>query len=286
MKVEPRQLTIPAGATAEVAVHLDLTHRNNAEIGLAQRPLSVDLTLLEKNGQPLRNGWKLHGVIKSRLTLDCNHLEFGESAAVGEEPFVRKVRATAHIPVKELEIEADPEVANVRVVRVPGIANAFELQISPSKKLAVGSFKTALSVGMVTESGERFAGPQLPVSGVMQPEVRVLPARILLGSKPVASTAEAVALLQASNGAALQVESIEVDSKDLHVEPCEVDGVAKGRAFRVIQRIGKEGDQTSAVHFSVRRGSQPPTRVSVEVWYRGQAPVAAVGTIDSNRKRP
>ena len=275
MKVEPRQLTIPAGHTAEVSVRLDLTHRTQTEIGLAQRPLSVDLTTLAKNGQSAPHGWKLHGVIKSRLTLDCNHLEFGDSAAVGEEPFVRKVRAVAHIPVKRLEIESDPEIVTVHATPLPTAANTFELQVSPSRQIPVGAFKTSVSLDVITEAGERLAGASLPVSGTMQPEVRVLPARILLGSKPVGTTAEAVALLQASNGTPLQVESIDVDSKDLHVEPCEVDGVAKGRAYRVIQKISKEGDQTSAVHLSVRKGSQPPRRVSVEVWYRGQSPMIA-----------
>ena len=286
MKVEPRQLTIPAGETAEVAVHLDLTHRPHTEIGLAERPLNIDLKPLAKNGQPLARGWQLHGLIKSRLTIDSNHLEFGESAAVGEEPFLRKVRVVAHVPVKKLEIETDRDIVTVRATPVASAVNTFELQISPSTKLAAGAFKTSICVDVITETGDRVAGAHLPVSGMMQPEVRVLPARVLLGSRPVGTTAEAVALLQTSNGAALTIESIQVDSKDLHVDSCEVDGVEKGRAFRVIQRISKEGDQASAVHLNVRKGQRPPIRVTVEVWYRGEAPVATVAGPESIRTRP
>src|SRR5260370_952595 len=77
--VEPRKLTIPSGETATVRLKLDLTHRTQREIGQKERPFLVEATPVFKSGRGQGAGWKLTGVLKSRVTLDSLAIYFGES---------------------------------------------------------------------------------------------------------------------------------------------------------------------------------------------------------------
>src|SRR5258708_30912428 len=113
MVVEPRQLTIPAGETATLELTFDLTHRLLSEAGQDQRPFEVAISPILAHGSIRGHAWRVHGVIKSRVTLDSPTVHFGERPILGHPPVVRKVRATVHIPNEGLEVIVDPKAATV-----------------------------------------------------------------------------------------------------------------------------------------------------------------------------
>jgi hypothetical protein len=113
--------------------------------------------------------------------------------------------------------------------------------------------------------------------GTVQPEVRPLPARLLLGPKEVGQTAEAIVVLQGLPGVELTVDHVEADSEDVQVQMTTVNGIPEGRAFLVTQRISKKGDQCSIVRFSIRKKDAPIANVPMEVCYYGRDPQKTQG---------
>src|SRR5262249_23024720 len=200
-----------------------------------------------------------------RVTLDALTVHFGETPVHNQPAVTQKVLATLQVPAEHLEVTVNPPVATIEVKRRTDPPEQVEVLIRPHPTLAPGPFKAEALLEVRTSPGERHYGAKLPVSGNMQPEVRALPARLLLGSKPVGQTAEAVVVLQAPPDAKIVIERIESDSPDLHAEPASIDGSPPNRTFRVRQQVTKEGEQSTSVRFFVSRDGQPAAALMMEV---------------------
>lgn len=273
LDITPRPLLIPAGTTKLVDVALDLTHRAPGEIGLVEREFGEDITPVFDKGKYHGHGWRLHGISKSRITLDTLSVDFGEAPVRGQSPAPRKVLATVHVPIDHLEVTTEPTIALVKVEHHKSHANSFELSISWNPALPVGLFKSQAKIELITPAGDRLRGAILPISGRMQPEVRLLPSRLFLGSKPIGEKLEAVVVVQAPPNATIVFDHIETDSRDLNVEPVTIEGVSPRRTYKITQTVRKEGDQTSNVKFFIK-AEKPAAPMEMQVCYRGEARAA------------
>ncbi|GEM_PF-5821099 len=269
-EVEPRTLIIPAGQTATVNLIIDLTHRTMAELDLAARPFAIEVKPYLKSGWPRSRGWVVEGTVKSRVTLDTKAVHFGERPVYGQPPVKMKLLATVHVPVEKLEATLDKQVVSAEINRRTEDPSKYEVVLTTVPSLPPGEFEANLQLDVVTPAGERLYGATLPVAGKVQPEVRLLPAKVLLGSKPVGETAEAVVTLQTPADADVKVDHVEIDSDSLQVEPVTVEGMPTGRAYAVRQKVDKPGDQTATVRFVVRKWDKSLETLSVDVFYHGQ----------------
>jgi hypothetical protein len=284
LSVESRTLAIPPGETATVRLKLDLSLRALHELGQAVRPLHLEIRPVCKGAVSKEAGWVLHGVVKSALTLDTLALRFGDAAGSGATPFSRKVRATVHLPGGSLRATAKPDLVTVDVRQRPETTDEFELTIAPRKGLPVGAFTCKLKLEVVSAAGEVIPGVTLAIDGTIQPPVRALPARLLLGSRRVGSTAEATVTLQVPEGENWVVDHVEAESADVAVDAVAAAGIPAGRTFRVRQRISLEGPQSSVIRFVVRKGGGPLEAVTMAVCYDGDTGGAVSGTSEKARK--
>ncbi len=266
--IEPRSLTIAPGATAAIRLKLDLAKRTSSERGRSKRPFEVEIRPLQKV-QTTQPGWRLHGVIKSRVTLDTLSLDFGDSAVRGQPPLPRKVTATVHVADASLRAKVVPDLATIRVSPSVGSANQFDLMLAPRPTLPVGTFSCKVHLDLVTKEGEVLPGVILPVTGRMQPEVRAIPAQLVFGPRRVGQTAESTVTLQVPKGEDWIVDHIETDVSGLRVEPVASSGTSVGRVFRIRQPIAKTGHQSSTIRFFVRKGRGGPVPLAMEVSYDG-----------------
>ncbi len=187
VSLRPETLTIPPKDSKPLQVTLDLTKRQQSEVGRDVRPFVVDLsprTSEKADSRP--QSWRIQGRVKSRVTLDTLALHFGEKVVQGEPPVSRKVFASVHVPARAIEVRVDkPEVMAVRAVALNEDKSRYQLEFTPNADvLPLGPFKTTATVQVVTAEGETFRGPSLPVEGIVQPEIRLFPAQLLLGSRP------------------------------------------------------------------------------------------------------
>lgn len=277
-EIQPRRVSIAAGETASIDLTLDLTHRTYSEWEQARRPFEVMISpVLNPKSRP-RLGWKLHGTIVSRVTLDKLAIDFGERPIHGGTPITQTVLATVHVPCERLETVVKPEVAAVTVIPQKDDKTKFEINLTVNPDLLPGKFQADVQIFTLSPNGDKALGVTLPISGIMQPEVRLLPAQLLLEAKPVGEVAEAVITLQASMDARITVDHIEIDSPDLHVEPMTVEGIPAGRAFRVRQKLTKEGEQVSEVRFVIRKPDKKLIMLPVQVCCRGEVKSVANNT--------
>jgi hypothetical protein len=112
----------------------------------------------------------------------------------------------------------------------------------------------------------------------MQPEVRLLPSQVLLEAKPVGEMAEAIVTMQAPPEAKVAIDHIEIDGPDVRFESVTVEGIPAGRAFRVRQKVTKEGEQVSIVRFIIRKPDKKLQTFPVQICCRGEATMAASRT--------
>jgi hypothetical protein len=276
--IEPRKLSIPAGETATINLQLDLTHRTYSDAGLAERPFAVMLRPVVGASQPRGPAWKLHGTIKSRVTVDPLAVDFGERPIHGQTPVTQKIAVAVHVPCRGLDVVVVPNVATAAVHRRSDDEAKFDIVLAANPDLPPGRFQADVRLITVSPDGEKALGVTVPLSGIMQPEVRLLPARLLLEAKPIGEVAEAVVTLQASPDVKVAVDHIEVDSPDLRVEPVTVEGIPAGRAFRVRQTVKKDGEQVSEVRFVIREPDKKLITLPVQVCCRGEAIAAASQT--------
>lgn len=269
--MEPGALTILPGEAATVRLKLDLAHRKWDEIGQAYRNLTVTVEPVLRRSPSKSPTWRLHGTVRSRVTLDTLALQFGEEPVRGQAPFTRKVTATVHVPAAQLRPQASPPLVTIEVSRHEGSPDQFDLAMAPVATLQPGPFQSRVQVDLLTADGECLPGPTLPVSGTVQPEVRALPARLFLGARAVGGTADATVTLQVPPGEEWAADHIEVQSPDVQVDRTDAPGIPAGRAFRVRQRIAKEGHQSSTVRFFLRKAGGEPVPLSMEVTYDGAA---------------
>lgn len=268
--IKPRRLSIAAGETATLDLTLDLTHRTYSDFGQARRPFSVVLYPVLNPKSRSRVGWKLHGTILSRVTVDPLAIDFGERPIHGGTPVTQRVMATAHVPCQRLEVAVKPEVAAVTIFPQKDEKTIFEIILAANPDLPPGKFQADVRIFTVSPNGEKALAVTLPVSGIMQPEVRLLPARLLLEAKPVGDMAEAVVTMQAASDAKVAVDHIEIDSPDVRVEPVTVEGIPAGRAFRVQQKVTKTGEQVSEVRIVIRKPDKKLLTLPVQVCCRGE----------------
>jgi hypothetical protein len=270
-EIKPRRLSIAAGETATIDLTLDLTHRTYSDYGQARRPFAVVLYPVLNPKSRQRLGWKLHGTIVSRVTIEPLAIDFGERPVHGETPVTQKVIATVHVPCQRLEAIVKSEVATATVIPHKDDNSKFEIVLAANPDLPPGKFQADVRLFTVSPNGEKALGVALPVSGIMQPEVRLLPARLILEAKRVGEIAEAVVTLQASPDAKVAVDHIEIDNPDLHVEPVVVEGILFGRAFRVRRKVTKAGEQVGEVRFVIRKPDKKLITLPVQVCCRGEA---------------
>jgi hypothetical protein len=283
--LSPRSVTVPARGTAKLAVTLDLTHRGPGEETAAVRPFTVGITPVGIGQGPRQASWVVHGTVKSRVTLNPLYVHFSEMAVQGQAPPRRKVVVTAHVPVDALEAFVNPAIATVEVKRSKDDRSRFELTVAPLPTLPPGPFSCTGTIALQEAGCGRCPAAIFPVEGQMMPEVRPFPAKLLLGSGPIGSTVEGAVVLQAPAEGSVVVESIQIDSPDVHVRPVAVEGMPEGRTYRVTQRVSEAGDHSSVVRFVIRKADGPPQNASMEVWYRGEAPSNSAAAREGKEKR-
>jgi hypothetical protein len=269
--IEPPKLSIQPGETATVQLTIDLTHRSSAEKGQAQRPFTVSVHPITPRTRRGGLGWQLHGTVRSRVTLDAKSVHFGDQPVHGQPAATRQVLGTVHVPCQDLEVTVNPLVATATVKRRKDDPAQFEISIAVNPELPPGNFQTDAKISLVSAEGKRQLASLLSIAGEMQPEVRLLPARVLLAPAPIGETAEAIVTLQAPPKANVAVDHIEIDDSGLRVEPAAIAGIPAGCAYRFLQKVAKEGDQTNTVRFFFRKPDQKIIALSVEVCYRGES---------------
>jgi hypothetical protein len=272
--VEPKAVTIPPAEARTVRVLFDLTARESYQLGAAVREVRHAVSPRRADRPPGQaEPWVVRGRVRSRITLDTLRADFAETVIAGRPADPLRVGATLHVPADRVEAEvAAPQLIRPEVVRPDG-GPAFSVLLHPAADIPEGRFATELTL-FVVAGGERVAAAWLPVVGVVQPEVRPVPARVWLGSKPVGEAFETAITLQRPGPADRKaaVERVETDAPHVVVAPTPEPVGDGGLAYRVRVTVPGPGDHADTVRFVVRPHGKSPRTIETELNYRGEGP--------------
>jgi hypothetical protein len=278
LDVEPHTLKLTSGESRPIRVSFDLTSRQGHQRGMplrevryAIRPYRAD----QPNGDT-GPAFVLSGRVRSRVTLDTLRADFADMLIAGQSNEPLRIAAALHVPADRVEADvAAPHLFRAEIVRT-GDGPTFAILLHPAPDMPPGKFRTELVVTVVV-GGARTAAGWLPVVGDVQPEVRPLPARVWLGSKPVGDTLETVVALQRPGPADRRavVERVETDAAHVAVDPTPEPLGTGALAYRVRVRVSGPGDHSETIRFVVRRHGRGPETVTTELNYRGEPPTAA-----------
>ncbi len=269
--IEPSRLAIPPGEAATIKLTIDLTHRPYAEEGAARRPFNLSVHPIITRTRRNLPGWEIHGTIKSRVTLDAKSVHFGDQPIHGQPAVTRKVLATVHVPCRELEVTVNPLIATATVHRSEDDPARFEITVAATPSLNPGIFQTDAKINIVESNGKHTLAFSLPIFGTMRSEVRLLPERILLEPRAIGETADAIVTLHAPADANTVIDHIETDDPGLQAEATVIPGIPARHAFRVRQRVLKEGEQSVTARFVLRGSNGKLITLPVEICYRGES---------------
>ena len=181
--VHPASLRLEPGASQEIEVHLDLTHRQPYQLGLERWPIAVEVRPVFEGSFASSSGWTITGVVRSRLSLETPRLAFGDQCHHRGTGVTRRVMAKAHVPLLRVEATAPAELAAVQVDEAPESLGEYRILISPRPDLPVGPFQFEVQVRAVTPDGAIHPCAAIEVSGEMQATTRVFPKVILLENR-------------------------------------------------------------------------------------------------------
>ena len=245
----PISLTLSASGQAPVEVILNTTQRTWVEIGQSRRKLAVRV-------QPLAAGVDLppvdlHGVVKSRVTLDKLELHFGDSVIAGQSPVTRTVAAVRHVHAAEMTARVDPPVATVTIEHTA--AQSAKLHVTPNAALKPGSHAAKLIVEVI-EGKTTSYGASIPVTFELLPARRLFPHLLTLAPKPSGSAVET--RLEPPAGVTVEAASASGDGWAVAVA---------ANAVTVSTTAPKAGVRTGEITITTRAGGAAPVTHVVSV---------------------
>lgn len=261
--VEPQAFALAPGASQQIRVKIDLTHRYPHQFGIDRRELAVSVYPRFADRGAAAGGWTLRGVVKSRVSVDGRELAFADLCGQGES-VTRAMKATAHVPLANLEATCPADKATVSVVPSAKRPGGYDVRVTPNPDLPLGPFRFDVALTATLPDGAKHRCVAFAVAGEMRSPVRVIPDPVLLGERPVGETAEATVSVRFPAG--WSVDRVETERSDTRVSPTEpLDGRP---TYRISQLISKQGDGTCQVRFVCRKpDGQLETIPATVRWY-------------------
>jgi hypothetical protein len=269
LTIEPDQLTIEPGETRNMTLHVNLTHRQPYQIGMARWTVAARFQPIFQDDLASSQGWDVRIGVLSRVNFDTWQIAFGDRATHSGPAVEHLVKAHSLQPLRRLEARVEPDVATVRVESVRGSETDYVLKVSPHPELPVGPFHGQIITTAVGKDGQVCRCATIPFSGEMQSATRLLPQIILLGERSLGSSAEATVTVLLPRTPGWDVDHIESDDPHTDLKRLREshDG---GIRFLVRQQIMAPGDHVTRVRFVLRRPDGVQDSAGLEVRYYGQ----------------
>jgi len=268
--VEPRSFTLNPGEEVSIRVTIDLTHRFPHQFGVERRELSIDLRPTLRDRGVTADGWRVTGVIRSRVSLDSRDLAFMDLCQEDGPPVSRRMGLTAHVPLTALRAEVPPGVATAQVVPVAEQPGRYHVVVTPNTHMPRGPFRFKVILTAELPDGRVLRVSEFPVEGEIAPPVRVAPDCTDLGDQPVGTKAETVVTVILPQGAEWSVGRVDSAAANTTIKSGPiVDG---NPTYLVSYPIDQVGRRSTQVRFLAVRTNGASELVTAQVRANGISP--------------
>jgi hypothetical protein len=166
--IEPRSFVLPPRSLAQVTLTLDLTPRGPNSGGSVIPSVRAFETAIHPRVEGFFTlPWRLHGRVRSVMSISPEVLEFGQNLVRGHDHNPRTISVKPHIPLKELVASCEPPIGSVRVTRTGSQTDAlrpFEIELKPAKEIALSTFQGQLILQPLSEDGDILPPRRYPSS--------------------------------------------------------------------------------------------------------------------------
>jgi hypothetical protein len=266
LSVNPSGFDLGPGESRVVQVKLDLTHRYPYQFGVELRELAVTIHPEFAGRGIAAEAWKVRGVVKSRVSVDGRELAFADLCGQGEA-VTRAMKATAHVPLANLEANAPPDKAAVAVIPAPKRPGGYDIRVTPRPDLPLGPFQFDVALTAITPDGAKHRCVAFRVTGEMRSPVRIIPDTVLMGEHPVGATAESTVSIRFP-GPGWTVDRVETELVNTIVT--RAPSLDDRPTYRIAQTIPKSGDGWCQVRFVCRKPDGQLETVPAAVRWRGE----------------
>ncbi|GIW91918.1 MAG: hypothetical protein KatS3mg109_2350 [Pirellulaceae bacterium] len=300
--IEPQQLVLGPGETAQVRLTIDLKAVNPqrpeygqvaavGESAVAEpEPVALRLWLQPKlaGRRQLLDGWSFTGTVRKWAVVHPAEISVGEVVrGVAQE--LSQATVVCFAPIKTLEAVVDPAKLLVQTEALSGQPPQYRLRLFLQPELTEGPLDVRVGIRATTLDGRQLSGPSLTVFGRVVPSVTVLPSAIYFSPAKVGTSPRELVVLQSRLEEPFQVLGVEVlmdegAQAEVKVEP--VGGEAA--AYQVEACIRQPGSIRRQIVFRVRTQSGREETIRVPLLLYGleqEAPTAVAAFFGCRRVR-
>ena len=264
-KIEPQQLTIPAGCTRDIHLTIDLQSSLGEDDLSPERELRIRIAPKTANGRDLAGNWVMRGHVRTALKLRQmpRFIDRSEKA----QPIPPLVfDFNARVPVRGIRVTVSNSDFLVEVERFTP-ENVFRVTVRAAKALARGSFTFKLAVRPEVEGGESVPPGVYAVSGEIVADIQPTPKAVNLGAIPLGFVGCETIVFASLTNEKFTVKA--VDNRDAGLAIRALDG--RPDTFVITQSAVATGPKLTTAHFEISDERTSET-VSIPVRYHGLMP--------------
>jgi hypothetical protein len=270
LAITPRTLTIAPHRGQKISTQLLLQVPSDTE--RPEADFAVDLVPKVAGSHKALEGWTIRGKVRRALTAIPRVVNFGDSVvAHGPQP-TNHVLVSPTVSLSRLEAECVPPLAAISIRR--NVGNSYDIAVKPKEQLAPGALKFEIRLQPTVQTNVRLPDLSLPVFGYVSQEVGAEPATVLLGACQLGTVATASVRLVANDNSQFSVLGFKPSVPEVTIRPLANSSV-HSFPFQIMQRVCREGDQSTDLEFSVQTSTTSLTVVQ-RIKYFG---VARYGSI-------
>ena len=266
-QIEPKTLIVPAGQTREVQLTIDLSPKEQGDIGSPVHDFEVGISP-EVSGVTSPVWWPIRGRVRSAIQCAPPFVDFGripESSRYASQ----KTRITALVPLAKLSANSTSPAFDVHIQpSAPETRDSFELVVTQRSMLPRGEIRCLISVTPELSNGQCLAAKKVEVRGRIVSDIEPSPSTLLFGACGLNTTATDTIRLRSSSRQPFTVKEVRCEGAGLKAERV-ADAGGSSAAFEVERRIVTPGEKNGKLVFRVARSDKQEEEVVVRVSYCG-----------------
>jgi hypothetical protein len=195
---------------------------------------------------------------------------YGDSILVKDLAIPTKsVQLNSKDPLSSVEVACDKSFGTARVVGKGDSNRDWEIQITPSPTLPLGSFSYPVNIRVTDGANKPLPLVHLHVRGKVLPDVQAFPATLSLGQQPLGKKITAELSIKSARGESFRISSVARGLDVINVMP-PLSNVADNREsyrFWITLVPSSAGSQESHVQLLIKKPGQPEEQLTVPIRY-------------------
>jgi hypothetical protein len=264
LSIDPKSVVITAGEQKGVQVNLDLHNKGALN---THKDFSAEIwpLLSGSSGSTRGHPWRISGRVRKLLSVEPS-VDFGSHSELAQPLPSRSLYISASVPLTRLSASCDSAFFNVMTKPVGPDRKRFELNVAPTCKLPVGTFRFVVQLsGSGFEMGES-GDHEIKVTGDVQSDIQITPPKVLFGAKPVGYKSEDYLTAYSISRSNVRLLDISVTGDGLSAQPIKA---TDNSVIHVKQDIVGLGKCVNQVKVLISSSEKETREVIVPVEYYG-----------------